>query len=258
MKWKRVLTVLLTAVIFFTGACFAPYFAASDTVLSPAEALPAAIMDYSGFYGAVDWVLERVNLLSFKYTRNDGGFYYTEKDPWQRIFGFNSVFDMFSFLANAFYDTMRVKFEYGGKEWMVQFWKGSYGVCMFVGGEIGIYSKSLDKRVDHYDAAKDSECFPMSMTVYQKGERLFTRPLENYWWVNGFKPGYLKNFLRTPRTDCSLESTLVLPNAAMADAFCAQLDAKGFLKQDSLTLASADAYSREGTKVHLLWQYRHE
>ena len=74
---------------------------------------------------------------------SDGNFYYTDdKECWQKNFGFNEVYDTFAPVTMMYYDTVRTTFEYGGKEWMIQTWKGQYGV-MFVGGEVGVYTRPL-------------------------------------------------------------------------------------------------------------------
>ena len=52
------------------------------------------------------------------------GIYYSQMNPLQRKFGFNFVYDMAAPLTGMYYSTKRIEFEYAGKEWMVQIWKG--------------------------------------------------------------------------------------------------------------------------------------
>jgi len=119
-------------------------------------------------------------------------YFYTADDPWQRNVGYNSIFDTTSNIALIDFDTVRLRFEYGGKDWMIQLWKGQYGL-LFYGAEVGVYTKSKDRELMHYDCASDDEMLKMSMDFLEKKNgtwtRRFTRPYGYYWWCTGFIPG---------------------------------------------------------------------
>lgn len=119
-------------------------------------------------------------------------YFYTADDPWQRNVGYNSVFDTTSNIALIDFDTVRLRFEYEGKDWMIQLWKGQYGL-LFYGAEVGVYTKPKDREVMHYDCASDDEMLKMSMDFLEKKNgswtRRFTRPYGYYWWCTGFIPG---------------------------------------------------------------------
>ena len=119
-------------------------------------------------------------------------YFYTADDPWQRNVGYNSIFDTTSNIALIDFDTVRLRFEYGGKDWMIQLWKGQYGL-LFYGAEVGVYTKPKDREVMHYDCASDDEMLKMSMDFLEKKNgkwnRRFTRPYGYYWWCTGFIPG---------------------------------------------------------------------
>lgn len=119
-------------------------------------------------------------------------YFYTADDPWQRNIGYNSIFDTASPITLINFDTMRLRFEYGNKDWMIQVWKGQYGL-IFYGAEVGVYTKPKDRKLMHYDCASDSELLKMSMAFYEyKGgewQKRFTRPYGYYWWCTGFVPG---------------------------------------------------------------------
>ena len=76
----------------------------------PEEVIKSAAVFSDGFLG-------------YKYDP-EGDVYYTNKDPWQRNFGFNELYDVGASFIVFYYDTMRCKFNYAGKDWMIQFWKG--------------------------------------------------------------------------------------------------------------------------------------
>ena len=133
----------------------------------------------------------KINLASYKYNP-DGNYYYTDdKECWQKNFGFNEVYDAFAPVTMMYYDTARTTFEYGGKEWLIQIWKGQYGMA-FVGGEVGVYTRSLGSIGSHFVCADKSDWLNMEMAFmwdeYETGEyrAVFNRDYEKYWWATGF------------------------------------------------------------------------
>lgn len=121
-----------------------------------------------------------------------GKYFYTSDDPWQRNIGYNSIFDTAAPLSLINFDTLRLRFGYEDKDWMIQVWKGQYGL-IFYGAEMGVYTKPKDRKLMHYDCASDAEMLKMSMVFnekrFGKWEHRFTRPYGYYWWCTGFLPG---------------------------------------------------------------------
>lgn len=135
--------------------------------------------------------MEKSGVLGYLYDPSERCFY-TADDPWQRNVGYNSIFDTTANIALIDFDTVRLRFEYEDKDWMIQLWKGQYGL-IFYGAEVGIYTKPKSRKLMHYDCASDDEMLKMSMDFleYKNGKwtRRFTRPYGYYWWCTGFIPG---------------------------------------------------------------------
>ncbi len=138
--------------------------------------------------------------------------FYTASDPWQRVVGYNELFDVFSETVLIDFDTIRFKFDYNNKNWVIQVWKGQYGL-LFYGAEIGVYNKPNDRKIAHYDAVKDYERLQMSMDFYEYKKGLFTkaewkkqfsRPYDYYWWCTGFIPGNRDNEFEKLRVDARI------------------------------------------------------
>ncbi len=138
--------------------------------------------------------------------------FYTASDPWQRVVGYNELFDIFSEVAWIDFDTVRFKFDYKDKNWCVQIWKGQYGL-LFYGAEIGVYNKPTDRKIAHYDSVSDADRLQMSMDFYEyekslftKGEwtKKFSRPYDYYWWCTGFIPGNRNNEFDKLRVDARI------------------------------------------------------
>ena len=58
-------------------------------------------------------------------------------DAWQRKFGYEMLFDRIAAGVNMVLDTWPVYFDYEGRTWLIEFWKGQYGIN--TGAETGIY-----------------------------------------------------------------------------------------------------------------------
>jgi hypothetical protein len=65
-------------------------------------------------------------------------FFYSSLYPWQRRFGYTRLYDVVAPTLSMIIDSEPIRFEYQGHKWMIELWKGQYG--MTTGCEIGIYS----------------------------------------------------------------------------------------------------------------------
>jgi hypothetical protein len=193
----------------------------------------------------------------------DGNFYYTEDNPWQRNFGFNVLYDWGAPLTIMFYDTLRAKFNYDNLEWMIQFWKGQYGY-LFIGSEIGVYTREIGAKGTHYNCADDNHLINMEMSLYRdfnddKGfVKLFTRSYYPHWWSTGFVDGYLNNFRFNDRSCLYLYSRLTMYDSVMAAAFADGLSECGLTQVSStsqISPTSPDRFCVSGNDVYVGWRY---
>lgn len=169
----------------------------------------------------------------------DGNYYYTADDPWQRNFGFNQLYDTGAPFLVFYYDTIRCKFNYNKKDWLIQFWKGQYGF-VFLGAEVGVYNKPEDREREHYDCADDNDKLMMSMTFYRKGKKLMSREYGSYWWCTGFVPGKLDQF--SDRSELSMNVRITMKDYRMLVSFCAALKDNGFALNQDYTTSGLDVY----------------
>ncbi len=171
-----------------------------------------------------------------------GNYYYTSSDPWQRALGYHEIFDVGAGLVTIYMDTMRCKFEYKDKDWMIQFWKGQYGL-VFVGHEIGVYTKPKDRANDHYDAASNEDALYMELTGYRDNKEIYHRDYGKYWWCTGFVPGTLDNL--TDRSELSLKCRITMKDYDMLLGFCDALKSNG--------LVLGEDYATDGLDVLVTW-----
>ena len=201
----------------------------------------------------------KINLASYKYDP-DGNYYYTDdKECWQKNFGFNEVYDTFAPLTMMYYDTVRTTFEYGGKEWLVQTWKGQYGMA-FVGGEVGVYTRNIGSIGSHFVCADKSDWLNMEMAFmwdeYETGEyrAVFNRDYEKYWWATGFVVGFPNGSLRQTLKEFRLVTHITFKDAEMANAFCDAFEANGFKRVSKLDNNTPDTFVQVGPDVAFVWQ----
>lgn len=65
-------------------------------------------------------------------------FFYSLLYPWQRRFGYTRLYDVVAPTLSMIIDSEPIRFEYNGYKWMIELWKGQYG--MTTGCEIGVYT----------------------------------------------------------------------------------------------------------------------
>ena len=178
------------------------------------------------------------------------GVFYSTSDPWQRQFGYNKYYDTLGGYVALWYDTVRVKFNYGGYDWLVQFWKGQYGFLL-LGAEAGVYFKEEGSTTSQYVCNDDSKRLKIGYTCYNKGEELFTRPYQDTWWLTGFVPGRLDKY--ADRSQLKMKIRITLKDSEMRDAFVEALESSGcgFTKGNAVTV---DTYYTSGNDVYLMWQ----
>lgn len=129
-------------------------------------------------------------VLGFGYSTKEKCFYATG-NAWQRNFGYSDLYDKTSQLIAISYDTSKIFFIYGGKEWMIQLWKGQYGLVL-LGAEVGVYNRPQGSNGSTYfECADDNERLPISLTLRRNGSPLFVRSQNLSWWQTGFVPGQL-------------------------------------------------------------------
>lgn len=148
--------------------------------------------------------------------------FYSIMYPWQRKYGYGKPYDDAAPLLSMIIDCEPIYFEYDNKKWLIEFWKGQYG--MTTGAEIGVYvseSKNLIKNII-YDAVSDEDCIPMSFVLRKQGNVLLTRN-NRHWWLTGFKLGEFSK-----PSDLVMEIIITLKNKEMRDAFVNGLKKVGY------------------------------
>lgn len=173
--------------------------------------------------------------------------FYSLMNPWQRNFGYCRLYDEASATLSMIIDCEPIYFRYGGKKWLIEFWKGQYG--MTTGGEIGIYyTTGPDINIPgifngtFYYCVEDEDRINMSFALRKNGNLLFTRSAY-HWWLTGFKLGEFSQ-----PSELSMDIILDLHDRQMVDAFVRGLKEAGY---------SEGEYGVRGRRVYIHFDKPH-
>lgn len=205
-------------------------------------------------------LLEDKQVLSYQYSYVDDYYYTNDKDAWQYNFGFGKIYDFVSPYILLEYDYIRVFFTYENKDWMLQMWKGQYGL-VFYGGEVGIYTKEhSDKGIDEwtfFNCPAEEDWINMEMTLWHEDingnwNREFTREYDKYWWCTGFKNGHLRQ--EEPADELRLTGRMTFKDAEMTKLVADGLAECGLAKAGSKNAMGVDSIYVDGNDIHFSWQ----
>lgn len=156
----------------------------------------------------------------------------TTLHPWQREMGYCSLYDESAISLGMVIHCEPIEFEYAGSLYLLEFWKGQYG--MTVGAEIGIYK--ADKPKDYkkgdfvfYQSVNDEELLSMSMEVYQNGKPIMKRA-QKHWWLTAFSLGTFAS-----PEELAVAFHITFPNNVMRTAFLQGLFEAGY-SEDNIQL----------------------
>lgn len=173
--------------------------------------------------------------------------FYSLMYPWQRELGYCKLYDEASAALSMIIDCEPVTFEYNNRKWLIEFWKGQYG--MNTGGEVGIYY-STGSTINipgifngiFYRCVEDEDCINMSFALRKKGNLLLTRS-GYHWWLTGFKLGEFSK-----PSELSMDVMLDLYDRRMAYTFVNALVNIGYKE---------DEYSIQGKRVIIHYDKPH-
>ncbi len=148
---------------------------------------------------------------------------------WQRDFGYCSTYDSHADLFNMVLDCEPVYFDYEGCTWLLELWKGQYGIN--IGAEIGIYkTDSLIPKIYRQSAmfhsVPDKDLPFFEMTLYHGTTPLY-RVAQRHWWLTGFRMGEYA----VPDT-LTLKVSILFPSSEMQRAFTQGLKDCGYPSYD--------------------------
>lgn len=186
------------------------------------------------------------------------GFYYIWKediftscvDSWQRKEGYEALYDKMASCLNIVMDALPVYFDYEGNTWLIELWKGQYGIN--TGGEVGVYrAKGIVPKIfypaAHFDAVSNEEMPLIKCMLERKGKRVYTLERQ-HWWLTGFRMG---TFSRPKKLRMTVDITFC--DSRQAQAFYKGLEESG-IPGNRFCIRCNEVYVRMdcGKRVHCL------
>ena len=181
----------------------------------------------SGNWVPTSTVAKLADALGFLYDPNQD-ITYSKINAWQRNVGYCWTYDMSAILISSYIDSERFYFNYNGKEYMIEIWKGQYGIQ--TGAEIGVYYRNVGERdwkdslagsgdpgvsSRWYQCADNNNLLEMSFVLKKGNSIILQRGFEEHWWLTGFKWGM---FTENPN-DLSMSISLIFADEGMKNAF---------------------------------------
>ncbi|MFA5602273.1 MAG: DUF4474 domain-containing protein [Bacilli bacterium] len=161
------------------------------------------------------------DLIKFGFAYNETqDLFYSTLYPWQREYGYGILYDYIAPFFCMIIDSEPIYFKYNNKYYLVELWKGQYG--MTTGGEIGLYVSDKNNIDTVYNSVDDNNLILMSYILKKKNKVIITRN-DNHWWLTGFKLGMFSK----PK-DLTMEISLTFKNELMRDAFINGIKEKGY------------------------------
>lgn len=155
--------------------------------------------------------------------------FYSRMDSWQREYGYGKLYDDAASAVNMIIDCEPIYFEYQDRKWLIEFWKGQYGIT--TGGEVGIYYLPIEEAENLpfapvYHSAGNDDIMPMRMVLWKQNRQLFGRQ-GYHWWLTGFVLGEFSK-----PSELTLDVAIDFPSFAMGEAFCQGLRKAGYQEEE--------------------------
>ena len=158
-------------------------------------------------------------------------FFSSTWDAWQKTAGYTWLYDYMAPRFQMVIDALPVYFDYQGKTWLIEFWKGQYGIN--TGAEIGIYHADRILSEDEYKtalfhSADGDEMLPCSLRLCICSRGIDCVQLsDRHWWLTAFLPGLFND-----PSDLCMTASVCFPDAEMLNAFYEGLCRSGYTIDD--------------------------
>lgn len=168
----------------------------------------------------------------FGYCYNDRYcFFSSTLDAWQREAGYTWFYDYMAPRFQMVYDSLPVYFDYNGRTWLIEFWKGQYGIN--AGAEIGIYHadgivSEKEYKTTLFTAASDEELLRCSFTLCGKNGNC-VQISQTHWWLTAFFTGCF-----VWPSDLDMKASIRFTDRRMQCAIVSGLRSAGYTERDMM------------------------
>lgn len=173
---------------------------------------------------------ELIDTVGYAYNPKKDIFFST-MDAWQRNMGYCRLYDEAAAPLGMIIDCEPVYFSYDGKRWLIEFWKGQYG--MTTGCEVGVYTTDWpDLNIPgvfngtFYRCASNHDRLDISFYLTKNKQTIIKRS-DKHWWLTGFKLGEFSE-----PSELSLDIYIKFKDRSMRKAFVSALQEAGYTAEE--------------------------
>lgn len=147
-------------------------------------------------------------------------------DAWQKSFGYCRLYDDAAPTMNMIFDCEPIYFRYRNRTWLIEFWKGQYGIN--TGAEVGIYyADSVLHEKDYastlFHAVPETDLLPISLELLKLDGSILLRLSKPHWWLAAFRMGMFSY-----PYDLRLRVSITFPNEEMKRCYIKGLTDAGY------------------------------
>ncbi|MBD5547232.1 MAG: DUF4474 domain-containing protein [Lachnospiraceae bacterium] len=140
----------------------------------------------------------------------------SRNDAWQREAGYTALFDRSAPLFNMVFDYLPVYFPYQNQTWLIELWKGQYGIN--TGAEIGVYYadhllSETELPTAHFKVVSDCDMLPLSFCL-TKEKVPIASVSKRTWWLTAFCMGQ-----SSKPEQLYLNASIIFPDYDMMHSF---------------------------------------
>lgn len=171
----------------------------------------------------------------------------TRINAWQREFGYCAFYDKAASHFNMIFDCLPVYFDYYGRTWLIEFWKGQYGIN--TGCEIGVYYADRilteeERKTTLFECVNDADMLKISLQLF-KGNQSLAHLRARHWWLTAFDLGYFSY-----PSALSLHASITFRSAEMAAAFANGLIQSGYYAENICRRCNSVSFTFANAAVH--------
>jgi hypothetical protein len=188
--------IAILCLVLLAAVVFAPkiYRLISNRLSSDEKARTSILPEKIRENGKISFnaLEEIIDTVGYAYNPEKDIFFST-MEAWQRKMGYCRLYDEAAAPLGMIIDSEPIYFSYEGKRWLIEFWKGQYG--MTTGCEVGVYTSGWpDLNIPDvfngtfYTCASDRDRLYMKFYLKKNGKTIVSRK-HKHWWLTGFRLG---------------------------------------------------------------------
>lgn len=168
-------------------------------------------------------------------------------DAWQKYYGYTDFYDKAAAVGSMIFDCQPVYFNYDNRTWLIEFWKGQYGIN--TGSEAGVYQADTVVAPEKLDttlfaAVAEPDFLDMRTSLFENGKQI-AELRATHWWLTIFSMGRFSQ-----PDNLTLNITIRFPDLEMRNAFIDGLLDAGYQRESLCICFTAVTVTFDTCRCH--------